>query len=38
MPAGDATAAATCGFDIDMHIPNGGMFSIGLLSIVVAAA
>ena len=30
-------AAATAGFDCVVHIPNGGMFLTGLLSIIVAA-
>src|SRR6056300_112786 len=37
-PIAAAVAAATCGFDIDIHIPNGAMLTIGLLSMIVAAA
>ena len=29
-PSAAAVAAATVGFDGDIHIPNGGMFTIGL--------
>ena len=37
-PIAAAVAAATCGFAIDMHMPNGAMLTIGLLSMIVAAA
>jgi hypothetical protein len=37
-PKAAAVAAATWGLDIDMHIPNGGMLTMGLLSMIVAAA
>jgi len=36
-PMAAAEAAATIGFAIDWHIPNGKMFSIGLLSIMLAS-
>ena len=36
-PKAAAVAAATAGFAGDMHIPKGGMFTIGLLSIMLAA-
>ena len=36
-PMAAAVAAATWGFDGDVHMPNGGMFSIGLLSMMFAA-
>ena len=32
-----AVAAATCGLVIELHIPNGGMFWIGTLSMILAA-
>ena len=35
---GTPRAAATSGLLADVHIPNGGMLLIGLLSIIVAAA
>lgn len=35
-PSAAEVAAATCGLDSDMHTPNGGMFIIGLLSMIVA--
>ena len=35
-PSAAAVAAATCGFDILMHMPNGIIFTIGLLSIIFA--
>jgi hypothetical protein len=37
-PIAAAVAAATCGLDIDMHMPKGGMLTIGLFSMIVAAA
>jgi hypothetical protein len=37
-PIAAAVAEATCGLDIDMHIPNGGILTIGLFSMMVAAA
>ncbi len=37
-PIAAAVAAATAGLAIDMHIPKGGMFTNGLLSIILAAA
>lgn len=36
-PSAAAVAAATVGFDGDWHIPKGGMFTIGLLSMMLAA-
>jgi hypothetical protein len=36
-PSLAAVAAATTGFDIELHIPNGIMLAMGLLSIMVAA-
>jgi hypothetical protein len=36
-PIAAADAAATIGFAIDEHMPNGGMFMLGLLSIIFAA-
>ena len=36
-PRAAAVAAATVGFASDWHIPNGGMFTIGMLSMMVAA-
>src|SRR4051812_30395041 len=36
-PIAAAVAAATAGFAGEMHIPNGMMFTIGLLSMMVAA-
>jgi hypothetical protein len=36
-PRAAAVAAATVGFVKDWHMPNGGMFAIGLLSMIVAA-
>jgi len=35
-PSAAEVAAATCGLESDMHTPNGGMFIIGLLSMIVA--
>jgi|TARA_B100000161_G_scaffold178167_3_gene128192 hypothetical protein len=35
-PSAAEVAAATWGLDSDMHTPNGGMFIIGLLSMIVA--
>lgn len=35
-PIAAEVAADTCGFDIEVHIPNGIIFTIGLLSIMVA--
>src|SRR5437762_11160660 len=37
-PSAAAVAAATVGFDGDEHIPNGGTFTIGLLSMMFAAS
>src|SRR5579859_158560 len=36
-PRAAAVAAATVGLAIDMHMPNGGMFTMGLKSMMVAA-
>jgi hypothetical protein len=36
-PSAAAVAAATWGFDMDMHTPNGAMFSMGTLSMMFAA-
>jgi hypothetical protein len=36
-PRAAAVAAATVGFAIELHIPNGAMFAIGLLSIIFAS-
>ena len=36
-PSAAAVAAATCGFDILLHIPNGITFTPGLLSMMFAA-
>jgi len=36
-PSAAAVAAATMGFARDMHMPNGGMFTIGAQSMMVAA-
>ncbi len=36
-PSAAAVAAATVGLEGDMHIPNGGMLTIGLLSMMFAA-
>lgn len=36
-PRAAAVAAATVGLAMDMHIPKGGMFTIGLLSMMFAA-
>src|SRR5262245_14735183 len=36
-PIAAAVAEATAGLDGVMHIPNGGMFTIGLLSMMLAA-
>jgi hypothetical protein len=36
-PMAAAVAAATVGFAMDLHIPNGRMFSIGMLSRMFAA-
>src|ERR1700682_6336027 len=35
-PSAAAVAAATVGFARLMHMPNGGMFTIGLLSMILA--
>src|SRR5580693_5970122 len=37
-PSAAAVAAATVGLASDMHMPKGGMFTMGLLSIMLAAA
>ena len=36
-PKAALVAAATMGFAIDMHITNGGIFSMGMCSMMVAA-
>jgi hypothetical protein len=36
-PSAAAVADATVGLAMDMHIPNGGMFSRGFMSMMVAA-
>jgi hypothetical protein len=36
-PKAAAVAAATVGFAIEVHIANGGIFTMGLLSIIFAA-
>jgi len=36
-PSAAAVAAATVGFDSELHMPNGGTFVIGTLSMIVAA-
>src|SRR5436190_22228201 len=36
-PSAAAVAAATMGFAIELHIPNGRTFTIGLLSMMFAA-
>ena len=36
-PSAAAVAAATVGFEGELHIPNGGIFAIGMLSMIVAA-
>ena len=36
-PSAAAVAAATCGFDNDWHMPNGGMFMFGTMSITLPA-
>ena len=36
-PRAAAVAAATIGLANDWHMPNGGMFTIGMLSMIVAA-
>jgi hypothetical protein len=36
-PSAAEVAAATVGFDKLVHIPNGGMFTIGAMSLIVAA-
>jgi hypothetical protein len=36
-PRAAAVAEITCGFEGALHIPNGGMLTIGTLSIIVAA-
>jgi hypothetical protein len=36
-PMAAAVAAATCGLAIERHKPNGGIFTIGILSITLAA-
>ena len=36
-PSAAAVAAATIGFEGVLHIPNGGMFTIGAKSMIVAA-
>ena len=35
-PNAAAVAAATCGFAMEVHIPNGMMFIIGTLSVIQA--
>jgi hypothetical protein len=37
-PSLAAVAAATAGFAIELHIPNGGMFAMGMLSAIVATS
>lgn len=37
-PAAADVAAATCGLDGALHIPNGGMFTVGLKSCTEAAS
>ncbi len=36
-PSAAAVAAATMGLAIELHMPNGAMFTIGLLSMMLAA-
>ena len=36
-PSAAAVADCTCGFAMLLHIPNGIIFTLGLLSIIVAA-
>jgi hypothetical protein len=36
-PSAAAVAAATWGFDMDIHTPKGAMFSMGTLSMMFAA-
>jgi hypothetical protein len=36
-PSAAAVAAATVGLAIELHIPNGGMLAMGLLSMMLAA-
>lgn len=36
-PIAAAVAEATIGFAIELHIANGGMLAIGMLSIILAA-
>jgi hypothetical protein len=36
-PSAAAVAEATVGLAMDMHMPNGGMFTMGLLSMMFAA-
>lgn len=36
-PRAAAVAAATVGFEGDMHMANGGIFTVGLLSMMLAA-
>src|SRR5438067_13178294 len=36
-PRAAAVAAATVGFDGELHMPNGGIFTMGALSMMVAA-
>jgi len=36
-PMAAAVAAATVGLAMDIHIPNGGIFTIGLLSMILPA-
>jgi len=36
-PKAAFVAAATCGFAIEEHNPNGGIFTMGLLSMILAA-
>jgi hypothetical protein len=36
-PSAADVAAATVGFANDVHIPNGGMFVTGIMSLIVAA-
>jgi len=35
-PIAAEVAEATAGFDMEVHIPNGGILTMGLLSIIVA--
>jgi len=36
-PSAAAVAAASTGVDVELHMPKGGMFTIGTLSMIVAA-